>query len=527
MSSPMLMGSAPPVSKEEQRQCLQLLEAARLRAGLKEFPYFIDHLMAVHFIITRDVPTLGIDKYLRVYVNPEFFSALDATERAGILVHEVMHVISLHGPRASAGGLLDTRIENIAADLEINSGRKLRDMLPRVINGEETGCFPDRVGLDWGLSMEEYYRKLMEKEEEEENPPPPPPPPGSETFCPACMSTNVSIRIVRPMVGELVCADCGHTEEFPLEEGEGPSEPGDGPPVEGGGEEEEEEEKKGEGDSPDGEESDEDSESESESESDKDSGEEEDDEYKPGKGSGVDGEEQPWELGPPDDENPGIPEAEGRILQRRAAEKVAQSSKSRGDLPGSFVDFCKKILEPPTIPWEQEFRDVYGSEIACVAGMDDSSYRKPSRRGMALSSLFVLASRVSPEPSVWMLLDTSASMAHPDLVVACNEVEGVIRTLSATDPTIIQCDTQVQEVKTYRSIHEMEFKGRGGTDLREGFRVLMEAKEKPDILIVLTDGGTYWPREQPKGVKVIVVLLGSIVWEEKVPAWAKKIVVRK
>jgi len=479
---------AAPISEEDRKKCQEILEAARLRAVV-EFPYYTDWLGAVCLIPCRDIDTAGVDEYMRVYVNPEWFAALTPTERAGILVHEISHPLWRHSFRMRMSGLFNKELANVAADLEINSGHKLRNLLPK------DGCFPPAFKVAWGLSMEEYYRLLEEEEEEEETPPPPPPPPPGkgEPKCRSCGSKNLSTSSSRPGWVTITCDDCGFSEERPVQSGGGG---GGGLPIPP--------QPKGDEDTDEG---------------------KDDRKPKPGKGSGVDGEKQPWEKEAPEiGDTPGIPESEQAIIRRKVQQKVSESSQARGDIGGRFVDECIRELTPPKIPWQQEMRQVAGQYISAARGFDEYTYARPSLRSLALPG-YVLPSTVTPEPEVLVMLDTSGSMSTQTLVDCCSEIEGILETLTASEPTIILVDAQVQEVKKFRSVSEIEFRGRGGTDLRVGFEKIKDLKPQPDVLICLTDGGTPWPDVKPKGVRVIVVLIGRIWGASQVPGWARKIVV--
>jgi len=65
--------------------------------------------------------------------------------------------------------------------------------------------------------------------------------------------------------------------------------------------------------------------------------------------------------------------------------------------------------------------------------------------------------------------------------------------------------------------------GGGGTDMGIGIDAAMKLKQKPDIIIVLTDGQTPWPNRPPKA-KTIIGLLGG---DTDTPKWAKKIIIEK
>ncbi|WP_426511308.1 DUF2201 family putative metallopeptidase [Dactylosporangium sp. McL0621] len=129
------------------------LYAARLHAT-RARPYLATALFALHVVPSRLVPTMGVDRYWRCYVNPAFVAATALEELAAVWVHEVSHLLRDHHGRGDRLGL-DTpgdRLRvNIAADCEINDDA-FGDGLPT----PEGAVHPDRLNLPAGQLMEEY-----------------------------------------------------------------------------------------------------------------------------------------------------------------------------------------------------------------------------------------------------------------------------------------------------------------------------------------------------------------------------------
>lgn len=242
-------------------------------------------------------------------------------------------------------------------------------------------------------------------------------------------------------------------------------------------------------------------------------------------GSCAHGKQQPWELGPPSQENPGISEAEGSILLRKVASEVQEWAKARGEVPGWWRRWAEEILSPQ-IPWQR----LLAAEVrhACMqiqVGMSDFTYRRPSRRQSASSDV-ILPSLYQPVPNAKVVVDTSGSMSEKELACALAEVKGVLRALG-TSVTIIACDAAVHVVKRVVAQHELRnvLEGGGGTDMGVGIEKALE-KPKPDLVVVLTDGLTPWPPEPPP-CKVIIGLLVDVDTETpKTPTWAKTVLIR-
>jgi len=81
-------------------------------------------------------------------------------------------------------------------------------------------------------------------------------------------------------------------------------------------------------------------------------------------------------------------------------------------------------------------------------------------------------------------------------------------------------DAAVHSAKKVFSVNQIELTGGGGTDMRIGMDKAMSSKEKPHLLIILTDGFTPWPSDAPKA-KVIIALIGSSIDVSSCPSYAK------
>lgn len=162
------------------------LEAARMLASSSfreatAFPYYSDGLAILTFVPEPDCPTASVDKYGRVYYNPELIEKATLEQRVGIVVHETLHLLLKHYSRAEKIGA-SGKAWNAAADMEIHSQRKLQKLLSPD-NWIETGnhqvwhsgtlhtmgikgVFPEAYGYKNGKLAEYYYKRLSEDESE-------------------------------------------------------------------------------------------------------------------------------------------------------------------------------------------------------------------------------------------------------------------------------------------------------------------------------------------------------------------------
>ncbi|WP_053686440.1 DUF2201 family putative metallopeptidase [Streptomyces sp. IGB124] len=140
---------------------LDKLYTARLHAA-RVRPYLATALFALHTVEARQVPTMAVDRYWRVYVSPGFVDRTPVEELAGVWVHEVSHLLRDHhrrGDRAARVQGLEgpgARLRmNIAADCEIND-----DAFGEGLVRPEGAVTPQHLGLSGGELMEDYLRQF-------------------------------------------------------------------------------------------------------------------------------------------------------------------------------------------------------------------------------------------------------------------------------------------------------------------------------------------------------------------------------
>ena len=115
---------------------------------------------------TSAIPTAGVkvndNGHFELAYNPEFFDDLSDKEMAGVLKHELYHLIFEHviGTRivSATGDKKITKMWNVATDLAINS--HLEGELPDGCLFPGKGEFED---FDRGLSAEQYFELLKDK----------------------------------------------------------------------------------------------------------------------------------------------------------------------------------------------------------------------------------------------------------------------------------------------------------------------------------------------------------------------------
>jgi predicted metal-dependent peptidase len=130
--------------------------AIRLKAAT-ERAYYAPIIFSMIPVESDKVPTLAVDKYWRMYYNPNLLNILPIEESIALFIHEVGHLIREHSDRQ---GNRDNYLWNLAGDFTINVDIKADNMsLP-------DGCMlptMEQFKLKDGMTTEQYYDELWKK----------------------------------------------------------------------------------------------------------------------------------------------------------------------------------------------------------------------------------------------------------------------------------------------------------------------------------------------------------------------------
>lgn len=527
------------VAHSEQME--QQLAHARVIAEMAA-PSFIPGLRTIHIVMTNALPTAGIDKYWRVYWNPDFVQLLiDAANSVsltnpcptckatshhplaylgGLWIHEAGHMIFDHGSRFKEFVVFETKEYkqrwNICTDAEMNddipaigaaataSKKAKNEPLPQL-------CLPSRMMVD----EQARYSATTSKEYWDAHKPV-----GTVKGAPYVLEPFGSFPAdINEKDGDIAEHYFERWEE--KQEEKGKKKKGDK------GEKGDKSDEEGEGEGEEGEEG----------------------EGKPGKGkgkfkgppgnpfpmqgdgdpdnddhgSGVDGVDRPWEAGDPlECETPGTSKAEALAVRRNvAAEIKKQKEKGYGHIPGGWDIFADAMLTPAKVRWQDVLHAKARQAITKCAGERMNTYRRLSRASIVhrkniAGSAQKKTSVVKPStydvvPTVIVVVDTSGSMGsgrRSRLESALCEAEGILK-FNKVKGYFLDCDAKpygtAQEVQ---SVKKARISGGGGTDMRAGVLAAKGQKMKPDIIVLITDGDTPWPSaDEVKGLKIITAII--------------------
>ena len=216
----------------------------------------------------------------------------------------------------------------------------------------------------------------------------------------------------------------------------------------------------------------------------------------------------------------GLPRWQADLLRRQVAQEVIAHGKQAGTVPASLLRWAEEVLTPK-VNWRAVLAAELRRAIAEVSGAVDYSYRRPSRRS-AVTGPVVLPALRRPVPEVAVVCDTSGSMTDDLLAMVLAEVEGLLRALGlARQVRVLACDTAVAPVQRVSSARQVELVGGGGTDMGAGIGAAAALRPRPAVTVVLTDGYTPWPAAAPKGMRVVVGLLGE--GAPDAPPWTRSV----
>ncbi len=233
-------------------------------------------------------------------------------------------------------------------------------------------------------------------------------------------------------------------------------------------------------------------------------------------GSGADGCPRPWDSGG----GPPLPPWQARLLVRQVAQDCISQGREPGTVPAGLLRWAGQLLEP-AVDWRKTLAAELRRAVADTAGAVDYSYRRPSRRATVAGRVVLPALR-RPVPEVAVVCDTSGSMTDDLLAAALAEVEGLLRAVGLSRQVrVIACDAAAAPARRVSSARQVELVGGGGTDMGAGIAAAAGLRPRPAITVVLTDGCTPWPEQPPRGMRVVVGLLGDDAPEA--PDWARSV----
>lgn len=185
------------------------------------------------------------------------------------------------------------------------------------------------------------------------------------------------------------------------------------------------------------------------------------------------------------------------------AVRINDEEKSNpGSVPGGVLKAAEIILSPPRVDWIQYLMSrVSGAAKTIIAGLQDSSLRRPSRRLAGSTDDIVMPGRRAFSAHIGVVLDSSGSMSKSQTTKALNELFAIGR-LPEIEMSFLFYDNAASELLDAKRTTPQEAAkkliGGGGTDMGAAIDTVVAkmtaVKRKPHMVVVLTDGETPWQR---------------------------------
>ena len=197
-------------------------------------------------------------------------------------------------------------------------------------------------------------------------------------------------------------------------------------------------------------------------------------------------------------------DGELKELEEQAKRKIlaaAETAKSMGKLPGDYSSLLDKIRNP-RLDWKELFRRAVVGEIP-----DDYTYRRPNRKLIGYGFYMPSVQKTSVG-NIYVWRDTSGSVSDKENEALCAELKGIIEDVKPKAVHVIDCDTEVREVRTYNAgdtLDEIGRTGYGGTDPQPFFDYVEEHGEEVQAIVCLTDMGLYFDN-------LSLPTLGEVTW---------------
>ena len=221
-------------------------------------------------------------------------------------------------------------------------------------------------------------------------------------------------------------------------------------------------------------------------------------------GSGAGGSPLPIEL---DDEVDGFDDVDADAVRRGVAHDVTAAVAGGTRVSPRLARWAEQLLEPQ-VPWRTLLRSALGRSIRGVSDRQHSTWHRADRRADCHPDVLA-PGRERRRPHVAVVADTSASMSQPLLDAVVTEIDSLLHQSGAGRVAVVVCDERAGRPQMVRRIASLELTGGGGTDMRIGIAAAAALRPRPQVIAVLTDGLTPWPRQAPDGVCVIAVVLGT------------------
>tara|TARA_Y100000310_G_C20702709_1_gene831483 strand:+ start:1484 stop:2053 length:570 start_codon:yes stop_codon:yes gene_type:complete len=178
--------------------------------------------------------------------------------------------------------------------------------------------------------------------------------------------------------------------------------------------------------------------------------------------------------------------------------------------------WAEGYINPQIDPYTALMRYVLRT-VADSSGGNRQTYTRPNRRRRTGGLL--LPGKRAHKPRITICVDTSGSMEDSDIGLAVGLINRVLNRFQVRSGIrVITGDTEGKtSTVVNRKLDRLLTAGGGGTDMRPLIDEALSTTPKPQLVLVVTDGGTPWP-EGSKGVPVVACITRSEP-DNDIPDW--------
>lgn len=178
----------------------------------------------------------------------------------------------------------------------------------------------------------------------------------------------------------------------------------------------------------------------------------------------------------------GISDAERKLYENQLKQKLKETAdivqKQAGVIPGELTEILEKIKNnPPIFNWRKYFRRIVGNSISSEILL---TRMKPNKRFPENKG-----TKFKLKPDICVVVDTSGSINKDNFNDFFSEINYIHKT--GVNITVVECDTTITKIFKYKNNTNIEFKGRGGTNMTEALKYYKDNK-KFSTCVLFTDG---------------------------------------
>lgn len=263
------------------------------------------------------------------------------------------------------------------------------------------------------------------------------------------------------------------------------------------------------------------------------------------RGSGAQGVVRPEDcIGPGELNN--VPGRPGGMIERSTGDKMAESEgyekeggsedgeakswaeaalkeapKLKGDKAGSIRSKLEGLYKVST-NWKKALKSIVGHSIS----PDDKRQAYANKNILISQDRIARTDKDKYDNLDYMMawIDSSGSMSDEQLRMCLSEVYAVALAKKPIKLIVVQCDTRIQDIKEYTSLHQLKkdmihatVKGRGGTELKPCWDLLTSdpryRKRRAELIMIFTDGCLTQYKRNPRTMQNLCwVILDNPSW---------------